>query len=454
MQCRFPVLMLVALALFLLVGLLGNSVLAQIGNNLVLRCATSEVNNLMAKRAVLPKTLKPEIIAIEKGSGKQTYSIALADTADTAIKTIPVVVHVLHGGEAIGTGRNISPAQILSQIKILNEDYSRQANTNGWNTDPRGVDSRFRFVLANRDPSGAPTSGIVRVLARNPNNATSPFSWSFSEGIAMKRYSYWPANDYLNIWVADISDALGYAQYPVCNLPGLANYPGLLDSTDGVAIAYKNFGLSGTAGGRYNLGRSCTHEIGHFLGLLHVWGDVDCGEDYCDDTPTQIDASYYCPIGRNTCPVTTARPGPDMVQNYMNYTDDRCMNIFTHDQMIRMDSVIKGSIRRRSLLDSRGYITGINKLGQNDESVILDGAGFLYSGFRSRSIRATFPHDSGFQPELVVYNYLGCQILKETLQLDDNQGVDLVLPNVPAGVYLYKFNISGKTVVRKIYIPG
>lgn len=264
---------------------------------------------------------------------------------------IPVVVHVIHNGENIGSGTNIPDEQILSQLSVLNKDYNRQ-NTDAGNTPsefvPLAGSFNIEFVLAKQDPEGLSTTGIVRTRGTKT-------SWTMNDNYQLKALSYWPAEDYLNIWVCRLTDFLGYAQFPVSALPGLEN-SSTNRLTDGVVISYNAFGSAEdgnfTLQNAYNRGRTATHEIGHFFGLNHIWGDDDnacTGTDFVDDTPNQSGSSSGCPSHpRVTCENTS------MFQNYLDYTNDACMNLFTVGQVARMDIVLANSPRRASLTTSRG----------------------------------------------------------------------------------------------------
>lgn len=251
--------------------------------------------------------------------------------------TIPVVVHVVYNT----TAQNISDAQIQSQITALNKDFRKL------NADTSSIPSAFKslasdiliqFALAVRDPNGNTTSGIVRT-------STSTTSFSTNNNVkytANGGHDAWPAASYLNLWVCNLgSSLLGYAQFP-----------GGAAATDGVVINYTAFGTTGTATSPFNLGRTATHEIGHWLNLRHIWGDATCGDDLVYDTPTQQTMNYNCP----TFPHVTCSNGAngDMFVNYMDYTNDNCMYMFTAGQSARMNALFDAGATRESLLNSMG----------------------------------------------------------------------------------------------------
>ena len=267
---------------------------------------------------------------------------------------IPVVVHVIHNGENIGEGANIPEAQILSQLQVLNEDFNR-LNADAAQTPPQfsGVAASLNveFVLAKQDPNGLPTNGIVRVDGGRAG-------WAMADNYSLKGLSYWPAEQYMNIWVCNLVDNyLGYAQHPESDLPGMEN-SSTNRLTDGIVIWHRAFGS--VEHGAFNLdptfskGRTATHEIAHFLGLNHIWGDdAGCnGTDYVDDTPNQGGPTRGCPMHPRTdnCGETI------MFQNFLDYTDDACMNLFTQGQVDRMAIVLENSPRRKTLLSSPGLL--------------------------------------------------------------------------------------------------
>lgn len=276
----------------------------------------------------------------------------------TQVYTLPVVVHVIHSGQAIGSGPNISDARVQSQITVLNQDYRRQAGTPGFNTNPVGADTEIQFCLAQRDPNNQPTNGINRV---NLGNTV----WNeFNVETILKPQTQWDPTRYINLWVCqfggDLDGVLGYAQFPSgSTLPGIP-FTGAAN-TDGVIIDWRCFGSSASAPGSYfqgyDRGRTTTHEIGHFLGLRHTWSELttpsctvnaqDSFQDFCPDTPPSLQPDYVC-VSSNTCGV------PSMITNYMNYTNDTCLNVFTQNQKTRMVTTLLNATRRASLTTSNG----------------------------------------------------------------------------------------------------
>ncbi|MEK6781576.1 MAG: M43 family zinc metalloprotease [Bacteroidota bacterium] len=278
-----------------------------------------------------------------------------SERTNSSPSIIPVVVHIIHNGEPVGTGTNIPDAQVFSQIDVLNKDYQRlNADSSQTPQEFQSVAGIFevQFVLAKQDPEGLPATGIVRVKGTKTG-------WNLADDAELKSLSYWNSNDYLNIWVTNIVDAggfIGYAKFPISTLPELSNSPND-PFTDGVVIHYDAFGSADDGpfilDPKFNKGRTATHEIGHFFGLYHIWGDDDggcSGDDYVTDTPNQGD-NY-----NGECPVhpQVSCGSNDMFQNYMDYTNDDCMNIFTGGQVGRMVIVLQNSPRRATLPTSKG----------------------------------------------------------------------------------------------------
>ena len=247
----------------------------------------------------------------------------------TGCTMIPVVVHVVYKTAA----QNISAKQIKSQIDVLNADFRKK------NADvsavpaafsPLAADARIQFELATTDPSGNPTTGITRT-------ATTANGFSDDDAVKLSATggeNAWPSDKYLNIWVCQLNGGLlGYAQFP-----------GGPVATDGVVILHSAFGTTGTAAAPFNLGRSATHEIGHWLNLRHIWGDDGngcSGSDFVADTPNQGGANFGTPA----FPHVSCGNGPtgDMFMNYMDYVDDAAMMMFTAGQVTRMQAALDSS---------------------------------------------------------------------------------------------------------------
>ncbi|RIW13178.1 T9SS C-terminal target domain-containing protein [Algoriphagus lacus] len=260
-------------------------------------------------------------------------------------RLIPVVVHVIHTGTPVGTGTNIPDAQIAEQIRILNEDFRRlnaDANRTPAEFLPVAADSNIEFVLAKQDPNGLPTTGIVRLQGTKT-------TYSPDDASLIGSLSQWNPEEYMNIWVVPlVQPYIGYASFPVSDLPGL-NFSPTPASIDGVTIDYRFFGIGGSATSA-SLGRTATHEVGHYFGLRHIWGDGGCGvDDFVTDTPEQDNSNNIC----NANPSRFSCGNNNMIQNYMDYTPDACMNLFTRGQVERFNVVLENSPRRVTLVNNR-----------------------------------------------------------------------------------------------------
>ena len=269
------------------------------------------------------------------------------------IITIPVVVHVVWKTNT----QNISDTQIQSQIDVLNKDY-RRTNIDIINTpsvwQSVAADCEIEFCLANTDPNGQPTTGIERIQTSHGQFGMDNDIHTSSLGGA----DDWPNEDYLNIWVCDlVSGLLGYATPP----------SSWIGDGDGLVIGHNYFGTTGTVQPPYNKGRTATHEIGHWLNLEHVWGpdfgpNTGCnGDDNVTDTPNQEEWNYNCPAfphNSNACGTANG----DMFMNYMDYTNDACMNLFTNGQKTRMISAIN---QYRPNMLNHSLCSGITSISEN-----------------------------------------------------------------------------------------
>lgn len=248
--------------------------------------------------------------------------------------TIPVVFHIVYNNAA----ENISDEQIYSQLEVLNEDFQNKISAPLMWHEVAG-NPEMEFCLATRDIYGNATCGITRTYTDSTVFRIQTSIKDESTG----GISGWPATDYLNVFVCDIANLRGYATFPDAE-----------DSIDGIVIDYLSFGRGAEftySSPRFNLGRTGTHEVGHWLRLSHVWGDGGCDiDDGIKDTPSAAGPNFGCNVGSLACRGDSL----NMVQNYMDYSDDSCMNLFTQDQvnLMRKAFDIRGS--RVSILSSKG----------------------------------------------------------------------------------------------------
>lgn len=344
------------------------------------RCGTVEYEQYL-------KTIDPNRQTTEQFESLMASLIAKreSDLANgrsiTAIYNIPVVIHVVHDGDCVGEGENITDAQAISQITVMNQDFRRLASTRGGaNTTGLAQDVEINFILAKRDPSGNPTTGVIRHQIAPYNNnvadgAEGP-DWETTADVeALKTAIRWNTTNYLNMYVirpgglaltsGGLEGLLGYAQFPQVTLTGIT--PNTNADTDGVVAAFDAMGTQDLDDGSFvlnpfsSLGRTMTHEVGHWLGLRHIWGDnstcpatnTDTDKDFCSDTPAASAPNYSCTAVVNSC---TGNPGNDQTQNYMDYTNDSCMDTFTAKQKTRMQTCMLNGTRRNSLNASNGAV--------------------------------------------------------------------------------------------------
>ncbi len=264
------------------------------------------------------------------------------------VVVIPVVFHIVHNGQAVGTGENLDEVYIHAQLAQMNADFALLNSDVGLIPGafaPAAANTRIQFALAQRTPDCQPTTGIVRV---NGGRA----DWTRTQiNSTLKPATIWDRDNYLNVWTVRFNasdDLLGYAQFPGGNA-----------LTDGVVNAYYTTGSIETPhpdNPVYNKGRTMTHEVGHWLNLRHIWGDATCGNDLVDDTPPQLESNGGCPAfprrPNNAC---GSNANGEMFMNYMDYTVDGCMHMFTEGQSVRMNAVVDGG-PRSSLRHSLGAV--------------------------------------------------------------------------------------------------
>lgn len=391
-------------------------------------CGTVEnYNQQILKNPLLQKQFEDAAKAISNRCD-------LTKRSALVVVTIPVVVHVIHNNEAIGTGTNISDAQIQSQIDILSKDF-RLLNPDSllpshpfW---PYTCDVLIQFCLARQTPVGQPSTGIERIYGG--------LDWSMSDAATiLKPQTIWDPSRFLNLWTVDWGSANP-------DLLGFAQFPGGPDSTDGVVIGYTYFGNTGTVSSPFNLGRTATHEIGHWLGLQHIWGDATCGDDFIADTPPQVSDNANCPtFPRRPFNSCGSDANGEMFMNYMDYVDDRCMVMFTYEQAVRMNSTLYGT--RASLITSNGCSTPNPGISENE---VFGQKISLYPNPTSGHIKIRLAENSSESLNIILTDVLGRSIKHFTID-NAQEFMDLDLSEFSSGFYFLQFHQKGLSTIKKI----
>jgi len=410
------------------------------------KCGTVEVMNKMEEA-------NPGYIQSTKNLFNEFYSSndnrAISDT----FLYVRVVVHVVYNTPE----ENLPDSVVLNQINILNNDFGRMnadtINMRAVLAPIAGVDSRIRFILANIDPQGNPTNGITRTSTTK----TSFFSF-LGGGLAedVKSNSTggidaWDQSRYLNIWICDMSipflgpAVLGYATPP----SGLPNWDAgsTVGISDGVVIQYQVFGANNPnplviGGTTYAVkGRTPVHEVGHYLGLRHIWGDAtNCaGDDGIIDTPQATDASQQdCDTVKNTCVDNIAGIDmPDMIENYMDYSAEDCQNSFTKNQVEFMRWVIRS---KRTDIATVSF-TGVNTTDKEEAFTLLPNPAneqINISAIKGAKIS-----------NVNVFNTAGQNVLKATV---DNSIITINTGNLPSGIYFVEVITKNKIQRTKLVV--
>ena len=445
---------------------------------------TLTLSTLVFFGAVAQNTSSPEVPVRKCGSPKvnPTYEEAFQQMVQkhqqfangkkaAVVYNIPVIFHILHSGVAVNTtgatsGRNLNAAQINSQLTVLNADY-RKLNTD-FSTyvtqsafSSVAADVEINFCAAKVSPTGTVLAepGIDRISVSSKGWNALPYSMSYIES-TVKPGSSWDPTKYFNIWVLEFggvdAGTLGYAQFPT--IPSGTNPvtdmvgAGGAANTDGVVLDYHYVGNTGTAlaSAPYNKGRTLTHEAGHWLGLWHIWGDdgSSCsGTDYVTDTPNQADENYTCPttngaVSADACAGSTGA----MYQNYMDYSDDKCMVMFTAGQKARMQAVMANCARRLSLTTSTVCSTvGIE---ENLSNVNMEVYPNPTNGELNIDITTLEVQDF----TISVINTLG-QTVKEVKHMQSNGGkIKIDLSDKNTGVYFVTVKSASGSKVKRIVL--
>ena len=356
------------------------------------------------------------------------------------IFTIPVVVHVIHEGEAVGSGTNISNEQIWSAINALNEDFRKMAGTNG---DGDGADIEVEFCLAQRDPDGNATTGINRVSGCSVSDYCSEgITAGNGQGaneLNVKDLSRWPNQDYYNIWVVNEiennnggSGIQGYAYFPTTS------------PVDGTVVLYNAFGTVGNLKSYTNRNRTLTHELGHGFALFHTFQGESCnesncnlqGDRVCDTPPTTLNSSCS----------NAACSGTQQVENYMDYTSQTCKNMFTEGQKERMRLSIQNS--RSNLIESNGCEPVAPVTADAGITEILSPAGNTCSSAIQPIVTLSNLGSNPLSNVIIQYRTGGTwQNFSWTGILAPGQGTDIVLPEYDGGW-------GNKTLVARTQNPN
>lgn len=361
----------------------------------------------------------------------------------TATITIPVVVHVVYKTAA----ENIPDSQIVSQIEVLNNDF-RRLNANYPQTRPVfdtvSADTEIEFCLASVNPEGGATNGITRTLT-TMNSFDPIFNYDKVKANATGGKDPWPVGDYLNIWVCNM------AVFNQVFVLGYAQFPGGDPLTDGVVIQYQHFGNVGYPGSApADLGRTATHEIGHWLGMRHIWGDDQgaCDStDYVADTPNCGDNSgSTCEPTRNSCNDSGSthwgqNDVPDMIENYMDYSTDACMTMFTKGQKARMWSFLNTA--RSSLASSSGC--GLNAGIRTSSSIRMR----VFPNPAKELVTIEF--DQAEDQVMITLTDLTGKKLK-VVNDENGNTVSINAQDLSSGMYLLKVECGERSSVKKLMI--
>lgn len=392
-----------------------------------------------------------------------------------SVYTIPIIFHVIHSGQSVGTFPNLNQGQINSQITVLNQDFSgaglnvgnypANAFTN-WvinqalplaNVDSNGrvkiANTEIQFCLATKDTLGNILSepGIDRIDINskgwtNPNTFTTTNTLRTYMNGTIKPQSIWDVTKYLNIWVSDRNSAIMFTGF--ASMPPFSTLTGIIDvgtdTTDGVWCYAKALGSntiypSGIYAAPQVEGRTITHEVGHWLGLRHIWGDGSCVTDYCDDTPsaaTQNIGSPTYPQNVGSCSSPANSPDGEMFMNFMDYPSDPNKYMFTVDQATRMQTAMLNSPFRNQL-GTHGLCSTTTSISEIDNSTFP----IIYPNPTNGNVTINLPNQK--IQCVKIYNHTG-ELLQEYFTRTFS------ITNLPSGLYFITAQTDKGTYVNKL----
>lgn len=365
---------------------------------------------------------------------------------------IPVVVHVVY----TTAEENIPDSLIYQQIEVLNQDFRRlNPDTSLTRNEfkPVAGDAGIEFFLATLDPDGNPTTGITRTQG-NPGGFLGLFD-PFSDNVKKNAdggKDAWPTDKYLNIWVCNILGGFGVLGYAYPPVGDVANWPAGTAPADttlqGVVVHFPVFGprnpLAAANGlDMVNRGRTLTHEVGHYLGLRHIWGDGDCTEDDgLNDTPPASDnANQVCDFTKNSCQDQGGTDFPDQIENFMDYAADSCMNMFTQEQVAAMQYVLDNF--RNPLVESG------NNLTQN--SIQAPNTGMqLYPNPAKDMVHIQWSGKAALGGHLALLDARGALVKK--LEIPASSSYSMNIQSLPAGWYILRLNNEQGAFFQKLLV--
>jgi hypothetical protein len=392
-----------------------------------------------------------------KGLAELKDKVQAKSTKSTATIYIPVVVHVVLTAAqqtTIGGTAGIIK-RIDSQLVVLNRDFQAK------NADSTKIPAIFKplygnanivFSLAHRKPNGTSTNGYEIITTAQPSfdgtggtvPAGSGYSCSDVKHISTGGADAWNTAKYLNIWVCNFDDAsllgVAYPKYMVTDF-------GLTPTELGVVVNYRAFGKRSAVSDSYitgiDKGRTATHEVGHYLGLLHIWGDdAQCvDDDGVSDTPLQADNNFNCPVQTTVMANCNSTPGGEMWMNYMDYVDDACMVMFSKGQVTRMLNTYPGTLTSDPTIFQ--WPTDVN-------TVEMDNEFNIYPNPTNGKININFATVPASLNKITVTNTVGQRVYEQNAANTDIYNIDMT--SMSKGVYFVQCHFSEGVVTRKIVL--
>jgi len=396
------------------------------------RCGS---NAAIKQQMIADPVYAKKVEALLKNKGHYSRSDKRGKPPSSAAITIPVVVHVVYNTAA----QNISDAQVQSQIDVLNADFTAS------NSDYNNYDAGYGSVKGDLDINFC----LVQVIHKQTKTK------SFGANDNMK-YSTKGGSDavdpmhVLNIWVCDLGK----------KLLGYAYYPGISPEKFGVVCHVNAFGKGSSYNlfTDYDLGRTTTHEVGHCFGLVHIWGDSNCGSDDVDDTPLHNAANFGCP-GEGHLSTCTGTP-LEMWMNYMDYTDDRCMYFFSDGQASRANFFIDTDPQLNSIINS----ACTNARGSNNDITITSNNTFnsartiagnisLYPTITSGELTISVNNPAEGKVSVNVYNQSGALMMKQQIFISNGKRYDQIdVSKLPNGIYFVEFTQTTNKQTTKFIV--